>query len=139
MGLVCAKIAAVPLAARVLGQGAGSEDTSASPGGAARCSPAPPATSRACEKAARPSVCARVCAGAAAAQTQRSAGRRQQSKKTSTLTHTPLSCSYIHNNVIIRMMSDWEVDLVEDNISEFNVTFTGPKDSERAQKAALSD
>ena len=37
------------------------------------------------------------------------------------------------------MMSDWEVDLVEDNISDFNVTFTGPKDSERAQKAALSD
>jgi ubiquitin-conjugating enzyme E2 H len=28
------------------------------------------------------------------------------------------------------MMSDWEVELVEDNISEFIVEFNGPKDSE---------
>jgi hypothetical protein len=28
------------------------------------------------------------------------------------------------------MMSDWKVELVEDNISEFYVEFGGPKDSE---------
>lgn len=28
------------------------------------------------------------------------------------------------------MMSDWKVELVEDNISEFYVDFNGPKDSE---------
>jgi hypothetical protein len=28
------------------------------------------------------------------------------------------------------MMSDWKVELVEDNISEFYVEFSGPKDSE---------
>lgn len=28
------------------------------------------------------------------------------------------------------MMSDWKVELVEDNISEFYVSFSGPKDSE---------
>jgi hypothetical protein len=27
-------------------------------------------------------------------------------------------------------MSDWKVDLVEDNISEFYVEFAGPKESE---------
>lgn len=27
------------------------------------------------------------------------------------------------------MMSDWKVELVEDNISEFYVDFSGPKDS----------
>lgn len=31
-----------------------------------------------------------------------------------------------------RMMSDWKVELVEDNISEFYVDFGGPKDSEHA-------
>lgn len=29
-----------------------------------------------------------------------------------------------------RMMSDWKVDLVNDNISELNVEFKGPPDSE---------
>lgn len=29
-----------------------------------------------------------------------------------------------------RMMGDWKVELVEDNISEFHVEFHGPKDSE---------
>lgn len=29
-----------------------------------------------------------------------------------------------------RLMSDWKVELVEDNISEFYVEFGGPKDSE---------
>ena len=28
-----------------------------------------------------------------------------------------------------RMMSDWEVELIDDSISEFIVTFKGPKDS----------
>ena len=28
-----------------------------------------------------------------------------------------------------RMMSDWKVDLVNDNISELNVEFKGPPDS----------
>ncbi len=28
-----------------------------------------------------------------------------------------------------RMMSDWKVELVDDNISEFFVEFNGPKDS----------
>lgn len=31
------------------------------------------------------------------------------------------------------MMSDWKVELVEDNISEFHVEFHGPKDSEFAR------
>jgi hypothetical protein len=28
-----------------------------------------------------------------------------------------------------RLMSDWKVELIEDNISEFYVDFGGPKDS----------
>ena len=31
--------------------------------------------------------------------------------------------------VLRRMMSDWKVDLVNDNISELNVEFKGPPDS----------
>ena len=33
------------------------------------------------------------------------------------------------NKFVCRMMSDWEVQLVRDNMSEFNVKFVGPKDS----------
>ena len=32
------------------------------------------------------------------------------------------------------MMSDHEVQMVKDNISEFNVKFHGPKDSEMGEK-----
>jgi hypothetical protein len=31
--------------------------------------------------------------------------------------------------VACRLMSDWKVELIEDNISEFYVDFGGPKDS----------
>lgn len=34
-----------------------------------------------------------------------------------------------------RLMSDWKVELVEDNISEFYVEFGGPKDSELVRSA----
>lgn len=39
------------------------------------------------------------------------------------------------------MMSDWKVELIEDNISEFYVEFKGPKDSEyrSAYKQAALD
>ena len=36
-----------------------------------------------------------------------------------------------------RMMSDFQVELVEDNISEFYLTFHGPKDSESAVGTGL--
>lgn len=36
-----------------------------------------------------------------------------------------------------RLMSDWKVELVEDNISEFYVDFGGPKDSECSTLAAV--
>jgi ubiquitin-conjugating enzyme E2 H len=36
------------------------------------------------------------------------------------------------------MMSDWKVDLVEDNISEFYVEFQGPKDSKSVPAVAPS-
>ena len=32
-------------------------------------------------------------------------------------------------DVMKLMMSDWKVDLVNDNVSEFNVVFHGPTDS----------
>lgn len=32
-------------------------------------------------------------------------------------------------SIMCRMMSDWEVELIDDSISEFIVTFKGPKDS----------
>lgn len=35
-----------------------------------------------------------------------------------------------YDTVACSMMSDWKVELVEDNISEFYVDFSGPKDSE---------
>ena len=36
--------------------------------------------------------------------------------------------------IVVRMMSDWEVQLVRDNMSEFNVKFAGPKDSKSNAK-----
>lgn len=35
------------------------------------------------------------------------------------------------------MMSDWKVDLVNDNISELNVEFKGPPDSEAYQAVGV--
>lgn len=40
-----------------------------------------------------------------------------------------LCCSAL-SLLLCRMMSDWKVDLVNDNISEFHVQFKGPGDSE---------
>lgn len=36
-----------------------------------------------------------------------------------------------------RMMSDWKVELIEDNISEFYIEFPGPKDSKCCSKLGL--
>ena len=38
-------------------------------------------------------------------------------------------------DVMKLMMSDWKVDLVNDNVSEFNVVFQGPPDSARSLRA----
>lgn len=35
-------------------------------------------------------------------------------------------------------MSDWKVELVEDNISEFHVVFRGPPDSEQGGRICCS-
>ena len=39
-------------------------------------------------------------------------------------------------DVMKLMMSDWKVDLVNDNVSEFNVVFQGPPDSARCPHAS---
>ena len=43
-----------------------------------------------------------------------------------------LACDLV---LLRRMMSDWKVDLVNDNISELNVEFKGPPDSESEYQA----
>ena len=47
--------------------------------------------------------------------------------------HPPMSCSPSKRrelDVTKLLMSDWKVELVEDNLSEFYIEFAGPKESE---------
>ena len=44
----------------------------------------------------------------------------------------------LHESRVCRMMSDWKVELVNDNINELYVEFKGPKESELRYPAPLA-